>query len=100
MSSRAQGTQQVNLKLTPAHEEIVRLLVQRLREGGLEFEARVRSFVSDPPVPRYMHINELDDRFGEIERRIRGLEEVIAATGVQLDPDSKISQQEREEPNS
>jgi hypothetical protein len=67
-------TRQVNLKLTPSQEEVVRLLVKRLRETGFEFEARVRTFLSEPPMPRYMHINELDRRFGEIERRLLHLE--------------------------
>jgi hypothetical protein len=74
MNTRPPGTRQVNLKLTIPQEEIVRLVVQRLREGGLEFEARMRQFVSEPPVPRYMHIDELDRRFGEIERRLLRLE--------------------------
>ena len=74
MNPEPPGTRQVNLKLTLAQEEIVRLVVQRLREGGLEFEARMRQFVSEPPIPRYMHIDELDRRFGEIERRLLKLE--------------------------
>lgn len=78
MSSQPPGTRQVNLKLTFAQEEIVRLVVQRLREGGVEFEARMRQFVSEPPVPRYMHIDELDRRFGEIERRLLRVEELVS----------------------
>ena len=78
MSSQPAGTRQVNLKLTLAQEEIVRLVVQRLREGGLEFEARMRQFVSGPPVPRYMHIDELDRRFGEIERRLLRVEQLVS----------------------
>jgi hypothetical protein len=77
MSPRPPGTRQVNLKLTEAQEEIVRLVVQRLREGGLEFEARMRQFVSEPPIPRYMHIDELDRRFGEVERRLLRLEKTM-----------------------
>lgn len=73
-------TRQVNLKLTPSQEEVVRLLVKRLRETGFEFEARVRTFLSEPPTPRYMHINELDRRFGEIERRLLHLEMELGAS--------------------
>jgi hypothetical protein len=72
-----QGTRQVNLALTAAQEDIVRLLVTRLREGGVEYEERLRSFVEEPPVPRYMHIDDLDRRFGAIERRLEALEELF-----------------------
>ena len=74
---RSPGTRQVNLALTAAQEELVRLLVLRLREGGLEFERRVREFVQEAPVPRYMHVDELDRRFGALERRILALEQVL-----------------------
>lgn len=77
-SKIAQGTRQVNLALTATQEELVRLLVLRLREGGVEYEARVREFVQDAPVPRYMHVDELDRRFGALERRVMMLEEQLA----------------------
>jgi hypothetical protein len=74
---RSPGTRQVNLALTATQEELVRLLVLRLREGGLEFERRVREFVQEAPVPRYMHVDELDRRFGALERRILALEQAL-----------------------
>jgi hypothetical protein len=77
---RSPGTRQVNLALTPSQEELVRLLVLRLREGGLEFEQRVRDFVEEAPVPRYMHVDELDRRFGALERRILDLELMLGNT--------------------
>ncbi|HRY25030.1 MAG TPA: hypothetical protein P5558_11750 [Geminicoccaceae bacterium] len=67
----------MNLALTATQEELVRLLVLRLREGGLEFERRVREFVQEAPVPRYMHVDELDRRFGALERRILALEQAL-----------------------
>jgi hypothetical protein len=84
---RSPGTRQVNLALTASQEELVRLLVLRLREGGLEFEQRVREFVQEAPVPRYMHIDELDRRFGALERRILHLEETLDSAGT-ADQDS------------
>ncbi|MEZ5863165.1 MAG: hypothetical protein R3D25_03495 [Geminicoccaceae bacterium] len=63
--------------MTAPQEELVRLLVLRLREGGLEFERRVREFVQEAPVPRYMHVDELDRRFGALERRILVLEQAL-----------------------
>ena len=77
MTLRSHERRQVNLKLTKAQEEIFRLVVQRLREGGLEYEPRVRRFFSDRPAPHYMHVEELDRRFGEIDRRLRRLEQTI-----------------------
>ena len=74
---RQPGTRQVNLALTHTQEEIVRLLVTRLREGGVEYEERLRNFVEQPPVPRYMHIDDLDRRFGAIERRLMTIEEQL-----------------------
>ena len=71
------STRQVNLMLTPAQEELVRQLVQRLREGGLEYETRVRDFVSDAPEPRYMHVDDLDRRFGAIEWRFDAIERAL-----------------------
>jgi hypothetical protein len=71
------STRQVNLMLTPAQEELVRQLVQRLREGGVEYETRVRDFVSDAPEPRYMHVDDLDRRFGAIERRFDAVERAL-----------------------
>jgi hypothetical protein len=67
----------VNLALTANQEELVRLLVRRLRAGGVEYEARVREFLDDPPEPRYMHVDELDRRFGAIERRLLALEQAL-----------------------
>ncbi len=77
-----QGTRQVNLALTATQEELVRLLVLRLRGGGVEYEARVREFVQEQPVPRYMHVDELDRRFGAIERRLLVLEELLDRAGI------------------
>lgn len=74
---QAAGTRQVNLALTKPQEEIVRLLVTRLREGGVEYESRVRNFIEEPPAPRYMHVNDLDRRFGAIDRRLVALEEAL-----------------------
>ena len=74
---RSPGTRQGNPALTAPQEELVRLLVLRLREGGLEFERRVREFVQEAPVPRYMHVDELDRRFGALERRILALEQAL-----------------------
>ena len=74
MTKRSPSTRQVNLMLTASQEEVVRLMVRRLREGGVEFEARVHDFLSEAPVPRYMHIDELDRRFGSIERRFSTIE--------------------------
>lgn len=85
MPVRSSGTRQVNLTLTASQEEIVRRLVQRLREGGLEYEARVRWFISEAPLPRYMHVDELDRRFGAIERRLSRLEEALPAAAGDLD---------------
>jgi hypothetical protein len=76
---RSPGTRQVNLALTECQEELVRLLVLRLREGGVEFEQRVRDFVQEAPVPRYMHVDELDRRFGALERRLQDLEQTLAS---------------------
>ena len=67
-------TQQVNLRLSPQHAELVRLFVQRLREGGPSYEREIRLFLLPPYKPHYMTIDELDRRFGEILRRIEALE--------------------------
>lgn len=74
-SRSSPGTRQVNLALTAKQEELVRLLVLRLRAGGVEYEQRVRDFLQETPVPRYMHVDELDRRFGAIERRLSALEQ-------------------------
>ena len=75
--AKPSSTRQVNLMLTPAQEELVRQLVQRLREGGVEYETRVRDFVSDTPEPRYMHADDLDRRFGAIDRRFDAIEQAV-----------------------
>ena len=66
-------SQQVNLRLSPKHAQLVRLFVQRLREGGPSYERELRLFLLQPYTPRYMSISELDRRFGEILRRIEKL---------------------------
>jgi hypothetical protein len=68
------STQQVNLRVSAEHAQLVRLFVQRLREGGPSYEREVRLFLLQPYTPHYMTINELDRRFGEILRRIEALE--------------------------
>lgn len=77
MPPRSSRTRQVNLTLTSPQETLVRLLVQRLREGGVEFEARTQEFLAEEPLPRYMHVDELDRRFGAIERRLIQLEQAL-----------------------
>jgi hypothetical protein len=67
-------TQQVNLRLSADHAQLVRLFVQRLREGGPSYEREVHLFLLQPYTPHYMTISELDRRFGEILRRIEALE--------------------------
>lgn len=71
------STRQVNLTLTAVQEEIV----LRLREGGVEYEERVRRFTQETPVPEYMHVDELDRRFGAIERSLMSLEDALKVTG-------------------
>ncbi|HZA66074.1 MAG TPA: hypothetical protein VE592_03940 [Geminicoccaceae bacterium] len=67
-------TQQVNFRLSPKHAQLVRLFVQRLREGGPSYEREVDLFLRQSHAPHYMTISELDRRFGEILRRIEALE--------------------------
>jgi hypothetical protein len=73
-------TQQVNLRLSHQHAQLVRLFVQRLREGGPSYEREVDLFLLQPYTPHYMTISELDRRFGEILRRIEALEAEVAGT--------------------
>jgi hypothetical protein len=80
-------TQQVNFRLSPEHAELVRLFVQRLREGGPSYRREVRLFLLQPYSPRYMSISELDRRFGEILRRIETLEAEVAS--AQQRPDDR-----------
>jgi hypothetical protein len=80
-------TQQVNFRLSPEHAELVRLFVQRLREGGPSYRREVRLFLLQPYSPRYMSIGELDRRFGEILRRIETLEAEVAS--AQQRPDDR-----------
>jgi hypothetical protein len=76
-------SQQVNLRLSPKHAELVRLFVQRLREGGPSYERELRLFLLQPYTPRYMSISELDRRFGEILRRIEALEAEVGGAATQ-----------------
>jgi hypothetical protein len=76
-------TQQVNLRLSAEHAELVRLFVQRLREGGPSYQREVRVFLLQPYSPRYMSISELDRRFGEILRRIEALEAEVGSASAQ-----------------
>ena len=62
-------TRQVNLRLSPEHAELVRLFVQRLREGGPSFEREIRLSMLHPYTPDYMTISELDCRFAYFAAR-------------------------------
>jgi len=73
-------TQQVNLRLSPEHADLVRLFAQRLREGGPSYQREVSHFLLQPYTPHYMTIDELDRRFGEILRRLEALEAQVGAT--------------------
>ena len=79
-------TQQVNLRLSPEHAQLVRLFVQRLREGGPSYEREIRLFLLQPYTPNYMSISELDRRFGEILRRVEALEAEVARAATQERP--------------
>jgi len=80
-------TQQVNLRLSPEHAQLVRLFVQRLREGGPSYEREVSLFLLQPYTPHYMTISELDRRFGEILRRIEVLEAKVGGPWTQERPE-------------
>jgi hypothetical protein len=84
-------TQQVNFRLSAEHAELVRLFVQRLREGGPSYHREVRLFLLQPYSPRYMSISELDRRFGEILRRIEALEAEAGAASAQERPEDRKS---------
>lgn len=73
-------TQQVNLRLSPEHADLVRLFAQRLREGGPSYQREVSHFLLQAYTPHYMSIDELDRRFGEILRRLEALEAQVGAT--------------------
>lgn len=79
-------TQQVNFRLPPQHAQLVRLFVQRLREGGPSYEREVSLFLLQPYMPHYMSISELDRRFGEILRRIEALEAEFRGASTQERP--------------
>ena len=83
-------TQQVNLRLSPQHAELVRLFVHRLREGGPSYEREIRLFLLPPYEPHYMTIDELDRRFGEILRRIETLEAQVSGTSHEENQTSKV----------
>ncbi|MGH6902969.1 MAG: hypothetical protein ACREIR_09550 [Geminicoccaceae bacterium] len=83
------GTQQVNLRLPPEHAQLVRLFVQRLREGGPSYQREVRVFLLQPYTPHYMTIGELDHRFGEILRRIEGLEAKVDGASTTSKPEDQ-----------
>lgn len=80
-------TRQVNLRLSPEQAELVRLFVQRLREGGPSFEREIRLFLHRPYTPDYMTISELDRRFGEILRRIDALEAKVGGPSTRETPE-------------
>jgi hypothetical protein len=80
-------TQQVNFRLSPQHAQLVRLFVQRLREGGPSYEREVGLFLLQPYTPHYMSISELDRRFGEILRRIEALEAEVRGASTQERPE-------------
>lgn len=80
-------TQQVNLRLSPEHAQLVRLFVQRLREGGPSFEREIRLFLLHPYSPDYMTITELDRRFGEVLRRIEALEAKVGGASPEKRPE-------------
>ena len=76
-------TQQVNLRLSHEHAKLVRLFVQRLRDGGPSYEREIHLFLLQPYTPRYMTIDELDRRFGAILRRIEALEAQVGASNLE-----------------
>lgn len=82
-------TRQVNLRLSPEHARLVRLFVQRLREGGPSFEREVSLFLLHPYSPDYMTISELDRRFGEVLRRIEALEAKVGRASPEKSPEEQ-----------
>jgi hypothetical protein len=80
-------TQQVNLRLSPEHAQLVRMFVRRLREGGPSYEREARLVLLQPYAPHYMTIGELDRRFGEILRRIEVLEAEVRGASTREAPE-------------
>jgi hypothetical protein len=82
-------TRQVNFRLPPEQAHLVRLFVQRLREGGPSFERETRLFLLHPYTPDYMTISELDRRFGEILRRLEALEAKVNGPSPTARPENR-----------
>ena len=67
-------TNQINFRIEPEHEGLLRETVDLIRRGGPSFRAALSKMIEDHVAARYMTVDELDDRFVAIEQRLALLE--------------------------
>lgn len=67
-------TKQINFRIEPEHEALLRETVDQIRRGGPSFRAALSKMIEDHVAARYMTVNELEDRFTAIEGRLADLE--------------------------
>ena len=67
-------TKQINFRIEPEHEGLLRETVDLIRRGGPSFRAALSKMIEDHVAARYMTVDELDDRFVAIEQRLALLE--------------------------
>ena len=67
-------TKQINFRIEPEHEGLLRETVDLIRRGGPSFRAALSKMIEDHVAARDMTVDELDDRFVAIEQRLAQLE--------------------------
>ncbi len=71
-------TKQVNIRIEPEFEDLLKHAVDQIRRGGPTFRAALEALIKDHKGARYMTRSDLETRFDALERKILELESALA----------------------
>lgn len=67
-------TKQINLRIEPEYEALLRGVTKQIRKGGPTFREALEAFVLDHNSAKYLTAEEINQRFDSLEARLARLE--------------------------
>ncbi|NDR59630.1 hypothetical protein [Aliiruegeria sabulilitoris] len=70
MGRPAGATKAINLRIEYEHEQLVRDVIGRIRQGGPGFRAALKALIADEAAAEYVPAAEIHARFAALEKRL------------------------------
>lgn len=70
MAKASGATKAINLRIEHEHEQLVRDVIGRVRNGGPGFRAALRALIEDDAAAEYVPAQEIQAKFTALEKRL------------------------------